>query len=314
MQIFMVGVDKKYNAEYFFRKAFETLNHSVYFKNEYAQVERQFLSRVVHSRTSLFHPILSTYEVNRTLIGEVRNIDPDIVIIFKGELISTRTLRELSNNYKIYLFYPDVYKFTPILKNRLHYFRTVFTAANNKERYNNLGAKRTVTIPWACDPEFHRRINLERIIPVSFIGTAYRERKKVVSNIKSDVYKFGDFWGKRDEKSFPAVTGDDYIKIINKTRISLNIQASASIVGDAPTMRTFELAGSGAFQLSDLIHSLKVYFPQMVTYRSIEELNELIEYYLDNYEEADEIGLKCQDTCISRFKYTNSAMKIIQNL
>ena len=136
-----------------------------------------------------------------------------------------------------------MFKFKPILKNRLQYYKCVFTAANKTGSYVKMGARRVVTVLWACDPSFHRKIDTNKKYDVSFVGTAYRERKRIIGKV-GNVTTFGDFWGKTIN-AHPDVYGEDYIRVINETRINLNLQAKENTSADAPTMRTFELAGSG---------------------------------------------------------------------
>jgi len=70
--------------------------------------------------------------INKTALASAKDFDPDFVLVFKGEFISNGTLKQLSESYSTYLFYIDVHKFKPLLKDRLQLFKAVFTAANRK--------------------------------------------------------------------------------------------------------------------------------------------------------------------------------------
>jgi spore maturation protein CgeB len=222
-------------------------------------------------------------------------------------------LEKLSENRNICLFYPDTYKFRPLLKKIIGHFKIVFTAANNKDFYHKLGAQKIVTVPWACDPEFHRKINVEKKYDVSFIGTTYPERRRIIRRIEH-VDVFGDFWYGLGKKSHKPVYGEDFVKTINQSSINLNLQARISVEADAPTMRTFEVAGCGGFQISDYMPRIKRYFPVMPTFKDTDDLKEKIEYYLDNNEEREEIALKCMEICRKSFKYTDSASIILSKI
>ncbi|MEM3191141.1 MAG: glycosyltransferase [Candidatus Parvarchaeota archaeon] len=311
MKILIIGAQKPFNAEFFYNKAFNRLGFETDILNMYENVKHPLFTRIVHTRTSLFHFLQNSIYVNKLLDQKVRKIDPDAIIVFKGEFLSSRSLKLLSDNYKVYLLYPDAFKFKPIMKNRLQYYQSVFTAANRINLYAKLGAKRVVTVPWACDPDFHRKIEAEKKYDLSFIGTAYRERKRIVRKLEN-VATFGDFWGK-GINSHPAVYGEDFIRVINETRINLNLQAEANIIADAPTMRTFELAGSGGFQISDYMPSVKRYFPMIVTFHDVNELKELISYYQKNDIERTEIANRIRDRCYEYFTYERAANTIIRN-
>ena len=311
MKILIIGSQKTFNAEFFYNKAFNHPGFETDILNMYENVKHSLFTRIIHTRTSLFHFLQNSIYVNKDLDQKVREIDPDAIIVFKGEFLSARSLELLSENYNVYLFYPDMFKFKPILKNRLQYYKCVFTAANKTGFYVKMGAKRVVTVPWACDPSFHRKIETNKKYDVSFVGTAYRERKRIVGKV-GNVTTFGDFWGKTIN-AHPGVYGEDYIRVINETRINLNLQAKENTSADAPTMRTFELAGSGGFQISEYMPSLIQYFPMMVTFRDPNELKELISYYLENDIERTEIASRIRDRCYEYFTYEHAAKSIVNN-
>ena len=104
------------------------------------------------------------------------------------------------------------------------------------------------------------------------------------------------------------------MRTINETKINLNLQAKISVKADAPTMRTFEIAGCGGFQLSDYMPSIKTCFPMLPTFRNVVELKELIEYYLENDSERWEIAEKCMEICHHSFKYSDAAKIMLSNL
>ena len=312
MRILIVGRKSMYNAEYFYQKAFRDNGNDVLFIDSYTDVNHQLVNRQIHTRTEKFNVLLKHYWINKNLLRIVDGYDPNIVIVFKGEFILNSTIEQISQNRNIYLFYPDTYKFKPLLENRLQYFKKVFTAANRTDFYYNLGAKDVVTIPWACDPEFHKKLNVKKSMDVSFIGTAYPERRRIIRQIK-DVDLFGDFWyGFRN--AHKSVHGEDFIETINRSSINLNLQAKISVDADAPTMRTFELAGCGAFQISDYMESMKKYFPMLPTFKTITELKELINYYKNNTDDRNTIGEKSMALCYKFFKYTDAARMIISKL
>ncbi len=313
MKILIVGRKKEYNAEYFYEKAIRSLGHDVEIVDSYTGVSHELFRRIMHTRTNIFDSSLDRYWINMHIVSITESYDPDVIIFFKGEFVSSGTLEKLSDSRKIYLFYPDTYKFKPLLQNRLGYFNAVFTASNNKDFYNKMGAKNVVTVPWACDPDFHRKLDIGKKYRISFIGTAYPERRRVIRRLEAmDV--FGDYWHGFGKRRHSSVYGEGYVRTINESTINLNLQAKISVNADAPTMRTFEIAGCGGFQISDYMPSLKRYFPMMPTFTDVNELKELLKYYLNNGVERDEIALKCMKICRDYFKYTDSAKIILTGM
>ena len=313
MRILIVGRESPYSAEFFYKKAFSKLGNEVFLINSYTGIKKPLLSRIIHTRTSFFNFKLNKLWINKHLETRIDEIDPDVIIFFKGDMIRTEVLSVLSENRNIYLFYPDTFKFKALLRKRLHYFKSIYTASNNKQPYYKMGAKKVVTVPWACDPYFHKKIEVEKKYNVSFIGTAYLERRRIIHNL-GEVDVFGDFWYGFGTHSNPSVYGEYFIKTINQSRINLNLQAKISIQADAPTMRTFEVAGCGGFQISDYMPSLKQYFPMIPTFKHSTDLKNQISYFLENKDEAVEIANKTREICYSKYKYTDSAKKILGNL
>ncbi len=309
----IIGTGHPFNAEYFYSRAFRKIGHEVEMVDEYEGIEYRLFTRIINTRTRIFSFSLERAIVNRNLEEKVSKFGPDIIIIFKGEILSDRVIERLSESYSISLFWPDMYKFKPLLKNRINFFDNVFTAANKIDFYKKLGARRVTTVPWACDPEFHRVLPVDKVYNVSFIGTAYPERRKVIRSL-GNVDVFGDFWFGFGEKAHGYLTGDDFVKVINESKINLNLQAKTNVIADAPTMRTFEVAGSGGFQVSDYLPSIGRYFPKLPTFKSTEELKELRDYYLDNKPEREESALDCFNRCRDYFKYTDSAKLILSSL
>ncbi|MEM0134579.1 MAG: glycosyltransferase [Thermoplasmatales archaeon] len=310
MKILMSGRKLRYNAEYFYERAFKNLGHEVIFLDSYSGVSSPLLSRTIHARASISRLLPGSYPINEHLLETAEKIDPDAIFIVKGEFISNRTLEELGHNYNLYLFYPDNYRFLPLLKGRLHYFSAIYTAANKTDFYKELGAKQVITVPWACEPEFHRKLDYEKSYRVSFIGTAYPERRALVRKL-GNVNVFGNYWFGFGKFSHPPVFGEDYVRVINQSAVNLNIQGKGSITADSPTMRTFEIASSGGFQISDYMPSVKQYFPMMVTFRDVGELKELIDYYLDSFEDANIIAENVRTVAVENFTYEQAARTII---
>ena len=170
-----------------------------------------------------------------------------------------------------------------------------------------------ITVPWACDPDFHRKLDCEKRYKVTFIGTAYSERRSIVRKL-GNVNVFGNYWFGFGEFSHPAAFGEDYVRIINQSMVNLNIQGRGSITADSPTMRTFEIASSGGFQVSDFMPSVIRYFPMMVTFRDVNELKELIHFYSNSIEDAKIIAEKVRRIAVENFKYTDVAHLIVDNM
>jgi len=87
------------------------------------------------------------------------------------------------------------------------------------------------------------------------------------------------------------VWGTEVAKIYNASKICLNIHHPQSKQG--LNMRTFEILGAGGFQIVDykkVLESLFEIGEELVCYRSLEELKDLLHYYLDHPTERERIA------------------------
>jgi hypothetical protein len=55
MKILIIGMDLKYNAEFFYKKAFEKLGHEIILINEYRDIKNPFITRILDKRSGLFN-------------------------------------------------------------------------------------------------------------------------------------------------------------------------------------------------------------------------------------------------------------------
>ncbi|MEM0374379.1 MAG: glycosyltransferase [Sulfolobaceae archaeon] len=312
MKIMIIGAKGIYNAEYFFIKAFKRLGHEVNFIDQYEGVRRKTIVRLLSTRSSIFRRFLDKIRINK-IIRTINFGNPDIILVFKGELLTEGSLKILSD-YNTYLFYPDTFRFKLILKNRLHYFNGIIVTTPHKTFYEKLGAKKVISIWWACDPEIHRKLNEKKIYDVSFIGTFYLNRWLILRRIKRKPHIFGNFWYLKAGYHHPPVYGEDYIKIINQTKINLNIHHPSDLRAEAPNMRVFEVAGSAGFILTERMSILRSIFKDIEMYSNLDELNEKIEYYINDNKTREEVGYSLRQQCIDRHTYIHRIEKILKEI
>ena len=150
---------------------------------------------------------------------------------------------------------------------------------------------------------------------VSFVGQAHGERNTVIRRLQQNVINVvakGTHWNLRKHHIYlrklrmisdsffqsvinsSRVTQEEMIEIFQRTRINLNLTASSQdnhrnqIKG-----RTFEIPGSGGFQLSEYADRIEDYFhvdKEIVCFKSFDEMKAKIKYYLDHEEERASIA------------------------
>ncbi len=312
LKIFIVGDLKPYNLEYFYRKALVELGNEVYFYDQLNGLKLEPLLRMSMSRVSSMRPLLNKLQVNKDLACVVNNISPDIVIIFKGHLLTTNTLTEINRSHKSVLIYPDSDRFPILLRERVGLFNSVFTQDNEKETFIKLGAKRVFTLPFACDPDFHKSLHLPKRYNLSFVGTFYLERYKVLKKI-GGVDIFGKYWILRAGKHHRPIFGQEYIHVINESIVNLNIHNCSDIRNDGQNMRTFEVAGCGGLLFCEEMPSLHKYFShnEVETYQDVVDLKSKLISLQENPDEIVYRGFQAQERCYREHTYKHRARQLL---
>ena len=88
-----------------------------------------------------------------------------------------------------------------------------------------------------------------------------------------------------------AVWNEELVKVYNASKIVLNIHSPQTV----PIMRDFEVTGCGAFLMTDHARSLETMFnlgEEIICYKNIEELKDLVKFYLSHPQEREEIARK----------------------
>lgn len=132
---------------------------------------------------------------------------------------------------------------------------------------------------------------------VSFVGTAHGRRHLWIDELKKrgiDVACFGHGW------PTGAVAAADIPKIIRNSVISLNFTDAGSCLDGLHfgrirqiKARTFEVPGAGGFLLTEWAKYLDKYYnigKEIISFRNIDELDNLILYYLSHHHERDLIA------------------------
>jgi spore maturation protein CgeB len=314
MRVTIVGAGPKYNAEEYYGRAFASLGHAVSYIDQYAGVENPTFTRWVSTRLGPGFRLLESLPVNTNPVARVSATRPDIVMVFKGEMLTTPTIRKLCNEFACLFFYPDNHRFPLILENRLRDYVTVFVGAHRLGFFERFRPRRLVPLQWACDPIIHKpnQLGTPPVYDVSFIGTPYPNRFRVLASIRT-AEVFGPYWGPLcPGRSHGPVYGPQYVEAIAKSRINLEIHHRININADDSGMRSFEVCGSGGFVLSDYVPSLKASLPGIVTYRSIADLGEQIKHYLNNPKERAEIADELRDLCVTHHTYKNRCEEILE--
>jgi len=151
--------------------------------------------------------------------------------------------------------------------------------------------------PQGIDPELYRPMNLERSIPVSFVGQAYGIRFDLVRNLRRvgiPIQCFGSGWENGVVNS--------QIEIYCRSRINLGIGATGhSRLMSCVKGRDFEVPATGSLYLTSYDPELSRVFDigkEILCYRNEIDCAEQIRYFLKRPDEAAAIGQAGRKRCL----------------
>ena len=137
----------------------------------------------------------------------------------------------------------------------------------------------------------------DKVYDVSFIGNIYGDREKLINNIDHQV------------KVISNAYGQEHSHQVSKTKINLNFCTS-----DGASDRVYKIMAAGGFLLSNDWKNRKNYLTNekdCVIFKSMEDLNEKISYYLNNEKERNMIA-KSGMLAVQKFNRLNWAKKIVE--
>ena len=233
-------------------------------------------------------------------------LHPDLILVIKGTFLPIESIIALQKlKVPIVLYYTDSLRFPVLLKGRLPFFDYVFTAAENTKSFVLLGAKKIGSLPFACDPLIHKPPNEPlKKYDVSFLGTFYWRRYNILRKVIPRPAIYGNFWLIPPiSSSGSGYSGPSYVSKISETRVNLNIHNKSDLLSDSVNMRVFEVAGTGAFLLTD--GNVSKYFDKkcMDTFHDTEELSSKITFYLENEQIREEMATKSREICYKYHTY-----------
>ena len=155
---------------------------------------------------------------------------------------------------------------------------------------------------------------------VSFVGQPHGTRKNVIASLNKrgiTVDTFGKGWKNG------RVTQNQMVRIFNGTKVNLNLSNSSwnfrTIFKNQQQIkgRNFEIPGCGSFLITNYVEGLERYYEidkEVVCFHSIRDLEKLINYYIKNENEREEIALRGYNRTISEHTYENRFKELFNKM
>jgi len=202
-----------------------------------------------------------------------------------------------------------------------------------EEILTRMGLSNFCYLPMAADLDMHRPIDLsfEDIkrygSSVSFMGAGYPNRRNILKRlVNHDLKIWGNGWENMGvmaecvQENGRRVSIDETVKIYNSSLINLNIHSSTTAKGleekgDYINPRTFEIAACKGFQLVDNRRYLNELFElgsEMITFTDEREMVKLIDHFLHNPHEREEVASLAYNRTQRDHSYTNRMFNLIE--
>jgi len=269
---------------------------------------------------------------NSQILAMSKRLEPDIILIMKGEVFEPRTISALKEHAKVVNWcmdspFHEKYSSLKVQKSIGLYDRFFTPVSDMERRLQSFGFDNARFLPFACDPTVHKNVALSEEeknalgSDVCFVGTYYPEREILLSGLEKFGLKiWGNEWQRCTDKNVKkcatlrAANGTAMTKVFNATRIAIGTHQEQSM--GSPTMRVFEAPACGTFMLTDWRADLPMFFTskEMASYKTKRELLEKTEYYLAHEKERTAIARRAQTKARAKHSYDIRMKQMIKEL
>jgi spore maturation protein CgeB len=268
----------------------------------------------------------------RWLLGRLESLcadwRPSVVLVCKGGPIRPEVIGRIRSRYesRFVNLFPD----NPLWMIPFDCIEA-YDVFLTKDRYAlgclmRAGLRNVAYLPLYCVPKEHYPVTLTGdecsrfAAAVSLVGSRYPYRERLMRELAGyPVRVWGPGWPQTQDpevRSLVAggpVVGREKLCVYSGSILSLNPHHPMNdIVG--VNIRTFELAAAGACQVVDLKDDLGALFKpgeEVVTYRTLSELRQQLDYYLAHPDEARAIGANARRRALAEHTVAHRVDEIL---
>jgi len=335
LNIVVVGTTNRRAAQYI--QILTDMGHNVN-TIESIPVETNSLYEKIRYKFGFHH---DKNKLNKKLLDIVEKSDIDIVFDCKSLVLRKVTIEKInkiSQDTKIAFFSEDdmmqKHNNSKYFLEAVPYYNVIFTTKSyNVKELSNIGAKKVYFQNKSFDENYHKPIELSQDdieqfgSDVSFVGTFEKERADILLELakrKIKIIVWGDGWKTLTNKhknliiKNRAIYSDDFIKVICASKINLNFLRKTN--RDLQTDRSVEIPACKSFMLTERTSEHKRLFAEgkeaeFFDVDDIDELEEKINYYLNNDEKRKQIAQNGYLRCISSgYSHQNKLVEMLKVL
>jgi len=310
-------------------RALEELGHDVVLWDASvfaAPFEKLLNMNVDDANKKILYDLLQ-HLISEMIVASCAEKKPNVLFALAQAPLSLTALKRLKKAGILTAFwFVEDYKHMEYWKSYAPYYDFYFTIQKGQffDDLKKIGVNNYYYLPMAADPGIHCPLDIsdkekeEFGSKISFVGAGYYNRQKIFSRLTdNDLKIWGNSWDpetgiwNKVQRDGQRVTTDETVKIFNSSMINLNLHSYAyddviNTAGDFVNPRTFEIASCGAFQLVDKRCNLDDFFipgKEMISFKTEEEMNHLIDHYINNPEERYKIQEKSRKRVLKDHTY-----------
>lgn len=321
---------------FFCQRAFEKMGHEVRaFDYRKVALGDDYLQFKEAGRLRILRNIIGIRQMNRQLPQVVSSFRPDLVLAVKGELIEAATVAAIREKSAVALWYPDASSFLTkrnfrrIAQGMAHYSATFLCDPDHIPESVRPTIHRLVFMAFACDPDFHRPVSLTAEEQahygsvICFVGNKQSTtslRDVALPALAKDMPL--SIWGYGWEESEVAQTkpaalrgpayGEALRKVYSSCQMALNFSYAHYL-----NFRNFEVPACGPLLVTEHVPHLEQFFAagrEVVAFHDLDELRELLRYYLAHPEGAEKIARQGQQRALAEHTFVNRMQRIMDEV
>jgi hypothetical protein len=249
--------------------------------------------------------------LNNYVIELVKNQQPYMILFSKCNEISPFLISECNKYTKTFYWMMDNIDVAKAIKADEFVKISNYASATSSdvvrwfENYN----EKSYHIFEGLDKKAFFYENLEKEYDILFFGSATVKRIELLKNIKN-VTIFGNGWPAVFNAK-PPIFNSDLRNAINKSKIVLNF-----VHGNIFSDRIFTCLGCKAFVISEYCKDLECFIKgkHLEWFTSIEELNQIIEKYINNDTAMNKIAEEGQSEVLTKYTWSNTINHILEKV
>ena len=162
-------------------------------------------------------------------------------------------------------------------------------------------------------------VNEKYISDVVFIGKYYAHKAKSLERVKDydlKIYGYGweagfDEFPWLKDKYFGPLSTEELNSVYNGAKLAIGTMGTPNDRFTTATMRTFDIALTGTFQICEESYLAKKLFGDTIGFfKSDEDIKDLVGYYLSHDKERKELASRSREIAVG-YTYTEAAKKIL---